>query len=556
MAVQSRRVRAPALTPHRRRLQFDTMETRTVLSITIAALGDSLTDEYQFYAPYRTAAENWPEILSNLRPTQVDLGPFTASGRGETRNQGYAEDWARSGATAAGDDIEGAGTTFVEQYDGGFQPGLPGLLTQPGGISSINVVNILIGANDYISAVTSGLTNPNKLVTTLTAANAGILAALETVVPLIHAANPHTAVILDNIPPITDFPLFQAAVSLMPAQTATLVTTAINSALSQINSEIAQYAHSQGAGLVDDNGLIHDFVTDPYLDGTYINPKVVGPVYTDMFLGDGVHPGTIAQGLLANAIIAQIDSFYPGAIAPLSGAEILQLAASAQPKTESVLTASSAGLTPGRTVAFTERIITFPSIFETSASPPAPGDLEAYPTATGTVTFLDGDKVLAIEQLNSAGAASFRTSSLRPGLHTITALYSGDAVYPQAASTAVTIAVGSEAQLPILRFVQMVQNNVGVAIPQPQIRKWLTWLDRGVPPRTIRRAILRYVDVRAHFPVDALVTDRSPGVPKRGEAKSLSQTDARRGPVNGGSRRSSLRYAGRVSAVSVREAQS
>ena len=64
-----------------RRLQFDTMERRTVLSITIAALGDSLTDEYQFYAPYRTAAENWPEILSNLRPTQVDLGPFTASGR-------------------------------------------------------------------------------------------------------------------------------------------------------------------------------------------------------------------------------------------------------------------------------------------------------------------------------------------------------------------------------------------------------------------------------------------------------------------------------------------
>ena len=65
------------------------------------------------------------------------------------RNQGYAQDWALQGATAQGDDLVGYGATFAEEYEGGFSPGLPGLLTQPGGISNINVVNILIGGNDY-----------------------------------------------------------------------------------------------------------------------------------------------------------------------------------------------------------------------------------------------------------------------------------------------------------------------------------------------------------------------------------------------------------------------
>jgi len=104
----------------RRRLSFDSLEERTMLSITIAALGDSLTDEYQFYAPYRTAAENWPEIISTLRSSQVDLGAFSATGagRGQTRNQGYAQDWALQGATAQGDDVVGYNATFVNQYRG------------------------------------------------------------------------------------------------------------------------------------------------------------------------------------------------------------------------------------------------------------------------------------------------------------------------------------------------------------------------------------------------------------------------------------------------------
>ena len=105
---------------------LEAMEDRTLLAtspIRIGSLGDSLTDEYQFYPPDRTAAQNWVEILSTLLPSQVSFGAFSTTSRGETRNQGYAQDWARSGATAVGLDVSGAGTTFANQYDGGDPAG-------------------------------------------------------------------------------------------------------------------------------------------------------------------------------------------------------------------------------------------------------------------------------------------------------------------------------------------------------------------------------------------------------------------------------------------------
>jgi hypothetical protein len=54
--------------------------------------------------------------------------------------------------------------------------------------------------------------------------------------------------------------------------------------------------------------------------------------------------------------------------------------------------------------------------------------------ATGTVTFHDGSTVLGTANVNSAGVASFTTSTLLSGTHTITAVYSGDNNYGSATS--------------------------------------------------------------------------------------------------------------------------
>ena len=62
--------------------------------------------------------------------------------------------------------------------------------------------------------------------------------------------------------------------------------------------------------------------------------------------------------------------------------------------------------------------------------------------ATGTVTFLDGGNTIGTGTLNGSGRASFTTSTLAAGPHTITASYAGDAFYGPSTSAALTETVG------------------------------------------------------------------------------------------------------------------
>src|SRR5581483_3564842 len=115
---------------------LEAMEPRTLLAtqpLAIAALGDSITDEYEFYGAAtptppsfpllpdalnetlppeiyltgRDAARNWVMNIGANRPAQLSFGNFTMSSRGQTRNQGFQENWAETGATASGPDVSG-----------------------------------------------------------------------------------------------------------------------------------------------------------------------------------------------------------------------------------------------------------------------------------------------------------------------------------------------------------------------------------------------------------------------------------------------------------------
>jgi titin len=66
-----------------------------------------------------------------------------------------------------------------------------------------------------------------------------------------------------------------------------------------------------------------------------------------------------------------------------------------------------------------------PVTFTATVTAVAPGG----GTPTGTVTFKDGTTVLGTGTLNSSGQATFTTSSLFIGVHSITATYNGDANY-------------------------------------------------------------------------------------------------------------------------------
>ena len=94
--------------------------------------------------------------------------------------------------------------------------------------------------------------------------------------------------------------------------------------------------------------------------------------------------------------------------------------------TTTALTASAATITAGGSVTFTATI--------TGAS-------GSTGTPTGTVTFLDGTTTLGTGTLNTSRVATYSTSKLATGAHSITAKYGGDSNFAASTSTAVTVTV-------------------------------------------------------------------------------------------------------------------
>src|SRR3954454_1698694 len=103
----------------------------------IRVLGDSYSDEYQFYPPHRSTAQNWIEILATARG--LNFGEFSTVRRVEPRNQGFAYNWARSDATTEDMIATGQHTGLAAQVAGG----------------EVGLAVIYIGGNDFIHALES-----------------------------------------------------------------------------------------------------------------------------------------------------------------------------------------------------------------------------------------------------------------------------------------------------------------------------------------------------------------------------------------------------------------
>jgi len=94
--------------------------------------------------------------------------------------------------------------------------------------------------------------------------------------------------------------------------------------------------------------------------------------------------------------------------------------------TTTALTASAATITAGASVTFTATIA---------------GASGSTGTPTGTVTFLDGTTTLGTGTLSASGVATYATSALATGAHSITAQYGGDSNFAASTSTALTVTV-------------------------------------------------------------------------------------------------------------------
>ena len=279
----------------------------------IGALGDSYSDEYRFYAPDRTHARNWVEMLHTLR--EVSFGPYTTLSRGVPRSQGFAYNWAQSSATS---------TTMVQNQ-------LPGLAAQVAK-GQVRYASIFIGGNDFFgfaSAAKTGQIPPANLQAALTQTTTQLISNVATAVDTLLAANPNVRVVVWTLPDISLTPIAQQAAAGNPAGAALL--QGISQATAQFNAFIHSLNASPRVAVADLATLTNQAVASSTngtitFGGQSINLVVPGDDYHNFFLADGLHAGTVAQGIIADTFVEAIDAKYGEQLFPVTPQEIIRYA--------------------------------------------------------------------------------------------------------------------------------------------------------------------------------------------------------------------------------------
>lgn len=274
----------------------------------IGVLGDSYSDEYQFYSPDRLTSRNWVEMLAVTRG--LNFGPFSTVSRGQPRGQGYEFNWAQSDATT--EDMLSAGqhTGLAAQVASG----------------KVSLVVIFVGGNDFIHAIASD--DPATAVeAVLPRALANFRVALETILN----ASPQVKVVAITVPDIREMPMIRATVHDRGLPSALVDRYSV--ALRTYNAQIRSLAWSQSRVAVADFDMAAKIADRFSRDHALIGGRRLDRIQSGndlehLFLADQRHFGTLGQGLLAQLVVNAIDTKFAAQIAPLSDRDITEFAAS------------------------------------------------------------------------------------------------------------------------------------------------------------------------------------------------------------------------------------
>jgi lysophospholipase L1-like esterase len=227
--------------------------------ITLATLGDSLTDTY-VHRPYSGDNLSWTDQLKSLRSAEVTV--FNK---------------ALFGTTSAGLLTQGQDTATADLVRQGM----------------VHYATLIVGANDMLAFVgqltKTGSADPVALVTNLVK---NIGTALDT----LRAAG-HVAVVLGNLPDIGSTPYFQGALAKAPA-----LLHLITGVTQNANAQIAALARVRGIPVVDLYSLNNRPLQPLTLGGVPVNGLTYGP--------DRFHPSTLGQGLIANSVLEAFRVAY------------------------------------------------------------------------------------------------------------------------------------------------------------------------------------------------------------------------------------------------------
>ena len=269
----------------------------------IGVMGDSYSDEYEFYPPDRSRARNWVEILARARG--LNFGEFARASRGEPRNHGFAYNWAQSNAETADLIRNGQHNGLARQVARG----------------EVRVVVVFIGGNDFIHGLASqGRDHVADQILPRAIAN------LDLAVRTILEASPTVQVFVATVPDIIELPEFAARIR--AGRLSTKVAGAFSDAISRYNWHIRQLPMVNRRIALVDLALATQLAPRPDGDHVVVVGRRIDWVHPanamdHAFLADARHIGTLIQGMLANHVINALNARLDARIKHLTLREIL-----------------------------------------------------------------------------------------------------------------------------------------------------------------------------------------------------------------------------------------
>jgi hypothetical protein len=281
----------------------------------IGILGDSDSDEYQFTAGdglfKRNTARNWVELLAMRR--RLDFGQLSSTSRGLPRTQGYEFNWALTGDAATGD-----------RPERDLPAQLAGLISQVKS-GDVTLVYSELGENDF-GFGGNGIGRYYDIAAGRLAGDAltgfieSVVGAIEDAVDQLQNAG-DVRIVLSTIQDPTVWPLIGTA--------HTPAGRRVSQAVQQANASIVEMANEKQVPVADIYGLGNLSLGANLMIGdvTIQSRGSSNNVRNDPrnFYVDGIHYGTVINGLYANVFIEAVNRAYNAGITPLSDQEILAM---------------------------------------------------------------------------------------------------------------------------------------------------------------------------------------------------------------------------------------
>jgi hypothetical protein len=216
---------------------------------------------------------------------------------------------------------------------------LPGLLEQVRS-GRVKVVTVLIGDNDFRNFLLQApgqIHDPQGLMVQLERTTVEAESNVGLAVDAVLGANPDVKVVVGTILDLTQTPLIRAAAAPYGAA-GQQVLAATSRAIGDFNAEIRAFAATRPRVAVADLAAGFDQLAAQAaqtggtirVGGLAVRATSFGDRPTDLLLGDGYHPGTVAQGFIADAVVGAMDGAFGVGVAPLSAGQIARLAVGAR----------------------------------------------------------------------------------------------------------------------------------------------------------------------------------------------------------------------------------